>query len=152
MARNESFTGKIDWITVLLYAILVFFGWIVIYSSVYTDEGKSIFDTSVNSGKQFQWIVACSIIAAIILIVDSRFYVTFAYPVYGIILLFVTSVIFLGTVVKGHRNWIHAGSFSVQPSEFAKFSVSLGLAKFLSGLNVDVRKWRDKWRGLSLIF
>ena len=151
MARNESFTGKIDWITVLLYAILVFFGWIVIYSSVYTDEGKSIFDTSVNSGKQFQWIVACSIIAAIILIVDSRFYVTFAYPVYGIILLFVTSVIFLGTVVKGHRNWIHAGSFSVQPSEFAKFSVSLGLAKFLSGLNVDVRKWRDKWRALAII-
>ena len=63
----------------MLYAILVLFGWAVIYSSVYTDEGKSIFNTTVNSGKQFQWIVACAIIGAIILIVDSRFYVTFAY-------------------------------------------------------------------------
>ena len=151
MARNESLTGKIDWLTVLLSTILVFFGWAVIYSSVYTDEGKSIFNTTVNSGKQFQWIVACAIIASIILIVDSRFYVTFAYPIYGIILVFVTSVIFVGSVVKGHRNWIHIGSFSMQPSELAKFSVSLGLAKFLSGLNIDLRKWKDKLKVFSII-
>ena len=151
MARNESLTGKIDWLTVLLFTILVFFGWAVIYSSVYTDEGKSIFNTTVNSGKQFQWIVACAIIASIILIVDSRFYVTFAYPIYGIILVFVTSVIFVGSVVKGHRNWIHIGSFSMQPSELAKFSVSLGLAKFLSGLNIDLRKWKDKLKVFSII-
>lgn len=149
--RNESLTGKIDWITVLLYAILVLFGWAVIYSSVYTDEGKSIFNTTVNSGKQFQWIVACSIIAAIILIVDSRFYVTFAYPIYGLILMLVTSVIFVGSVVKGHRNWIHIGSFSMQPSELAKFAVSLGLAKFMSGLNVDIRRWKDKWKALAIM-
>jgi len=151
VARNESLTGKIDWLTVMLYAILVLFGWVVIYSSVYTDEGKSIFNATTNSGKQFQWIVACAIIAAILLIVDSRFYVTFAYPIYGIILLFVTSVIFVGSVVKGHRNWIHIGSFSMQPSELAKFSVSLGLAKFLSGLNVDIRRWKDKAKVLALI-
>ena len=96
----------------MLYAILVLFGWAVIYSSVYTDEGKSIFNTTVNSGKQFQWIVACAIIGAIILIVDSRFYVTFAYPIYGLIVLFVTSVIFFGSVVKGHRIFgLFAGAF-----------------------------------------
>lgn len=144
--RNESLTGKIDWITVLLYAALVFIGWLVIYSSVYTDEGKSIFNTSTNSGKQFQWIVGCVIIAAVILIVDSRFYVTFAYPIYVALLLFITSVMFIGTVVKGQRNWIHIGGFSMQPSELAKFSVSLAVAKFLAGLNVDIRKWKDKWK------
>ena len=151
MARNESLTGKIDWLTVFLYGILVVFGWLVIYSSVYTDEGKSIFNSTVNSGKQFQWIVGCVIIAAIILIIDSRFYVTFAYPIYGFIFLFVTSVMFIGTVVKGQRNWIHLGSFSMQPSELAKFSVSLGIAKFLSGLNVDIRKWKDKWKIFAIV-
>ena len=151
MARNESLTGKIDWLTVFLYGILVIFGWLVIYSSVYTDEGKSIFNSTVNSGKQFQWIIGCVVIAAIILIIDSRFYVTFAYPIYGFILLFVTSVMFIGTVVKGQRNWIHFGSFSMQPSELAKFSVSLGMAKFLSGLNIDIRKWKDKWKIFAII-
>src|ERR1017187_8607022 len=99
----------------MLYSILVLFGWIVIYSSVYTDEGKSIFDSSTNSGKQFQWIIGSIIIAFIRLIVDSRFYVTFSYPIYALILLFVLSVMFIGVAVKGQKNWIHFGSFSMQP-------------------------------------
>ena len=39
----------------------------------------------------------------------------------------------------------------MQPSELAKFSVSLGLAKFMSGLNVDIRKTKDKLKVAALI-
>jgi rod shape determining protein RodA len=151
VAKNESLTGKIDWITVLLYGILVLFGWAAIYSAVYTDEGKSIFDPSLNSGKQFQWIVASVIIAAVILIVDSRFYITFSYPIYILLLLFVIAVMFVGTEVKGQRNWIRIGTFQMQPSELAKFAVSLAVAKYMSALNVDIRKWKDKWKVFALI-
>ncbi|MDB5281207.1 MAG: rod shape-determining protein RodA [Bacteroidota bacterium] len=151
MAKNESLTGKIDWIIVLLYGVLVLFGWAAIYSAVYTDEGKTIFDPSVNSGKQFQWIIACIILAFIILIIDSRFYVTFSYPIYGTVILFAISVMFLGVSVKGQKNWIRFGGFQMQPSELAKFAVSLAVAKFLSALNIDIRKWKDKWRIFALI-
>lgn len=151
MARNESLRDKIDWLTVLLYGLLVLFGWACIYSAVYTDEGKSIFNPTVNSGKQFQWIVASIIIAAIILIIDSRFYVTFSYPIYVGLLVFVVSVMFIGVVVKGQRNWIRIGSFQMQPSELAKFAVSLAVAKYMSALNVDVRKWKDKWKAFAII-
>ena len=151
MAKQESLTGKIDWITVLLYGALVLFGWAAIYSAVYTDEGKTIFDPSVNSGKQLQWIIACVILAFIILIIDSRFYVTFSYPIYAGVLLFAISVMFLGTSVKGQKNWIRIGGFQMQPSELAKFAVSLAVAKFLSGLNVDIRKWKDKWRIFAIV-
>jgi rod shape determining protein RodA len=151
VARNETLIGKIDWITVLLYGILVLFGWIMIYSSVYTDAGKSIFDTSTNSGKQFEWIITSVIIAFIILIIDSRFYVTFSYPIYALFMAVTISVIFFGVAVKGHRNWIHVGSFTLQPSELAKFAASLALAKYLSGLHVDIRKWRDKWKAFAII-
>ncbi len=151
MAKSESLGAKIDWITVFLYTMLVLFGWVVIYSSVYTDEGKSIFDPSVNSGKQFQWIIASIVIAFVLLIIDSRFYVTFAYPVFVFVLLFTISVMFIGVVVKGQRNWIRIGSFQMQPSELAKFAVSLAVAKFVSSLNIDIRKWRDKWKVFALI-
>jgi rod shape determining protein RodA len=151
MARNESLTGKIDWITVFLYAVLVLFGWLAIYSSVYTDDSKSIFSPTLNSGKQFEWIIASVIIASLILIIDSRFYTTFSYPIYGVILFFTVSVMFLGVVVKGQRNWIRLGSFQMQPSELAKFAVSLAVAKYLSSLNVDLRKWRDKWKAFAII-
>ncbi|MFN8285130.1 MAG: rod shape-determining protein RodA [Chitinophagales bacterium] len=151
MARQESIAGKIDWLTVFIYILLVLMGWMAIYSAVYTDEGKSIFDSSINSGKQFQWMIASAVLAFIVLIVDSRFYTTFAYIFFGFILLFVLSVFVLGTKVKGQANWIRLGSFQMQPSELAKFGTALALSKFLSTLNVDVRRWRDKWRAFAIV-
>ena len=71
MRNEEKFTGNIDWLTVLIFVVLVLIGWATIYSAVYTD-GLSPFNTAgsgtaVNTGKQFQWIVGCVVIAAIIL-------------------------------------------------------------------------------------
>ena len=151
MAKSESLTGKIDWITVLLYVILVFLGWVMIYSSVYTDECKSIFNPTLRSGSQLQWIIGSVIIAFVILIIDSRFYVTFSYPIYAFLMVCTVSVMFIGVVVKGQRNWIRIGGFQMQPSELAKVAVSLALAKYLSSLNVDLRKWADKWKAFAII-
>jgi rod shape determining protein RodA len=151
LAKQESLVGKIDWLTVILYAVLSVFGWLVIYSSVYSEETAQIFNPQTNSGKQFQWMVASAIIAFIILIVDSRFYVTFSYPIYLIVLLIVASVFIIGTEVKGQRNWIRFGGFQMQPSELAKFATALAVSKFLSGLNVDIRKWKDKWKIFAVI-
>lgn len=151
MAKQESFVGKLDWLTVVLYAVLSVFGWLVIYSSVYSEETAQIFNPQTNSGKQFQWMIASAIIAFMILIIDSRFYTTFSYPIYIVILLFVASVFFIGTEVKGQRNWIRYGGFQMQPSELAKVATALAMSKFLAGLNVDLRKWRDKWKAFILI-
>ncbi len=151
MAKQESLTGKIDWLTVLFYTVLVIFGWLVIYSSSYSGEGESIFDAEINSGRQFRWMMASAVIAFMILIVDSRFYTTFSYVFYVLLLLMVVVVMFVGVEVKGQRNWIRLGSFQMQPSELTKFAVSLAVAKFLSGLNVDIRKWKDKWRVFAII-
>ena len=151
LKKQETFLGKVDWLTVLLYLVLVLIGWLTIYSSVYNEESRNIFNPSTNSGKQFQWMIASLLIAACILIVDSRFFITFSYPVYVIILILVVAVMFIGVEVKGQRNWIRFGGFQLQPSELAKFAVSLAIAKYLSGLNVDVRKWKDKWKLFALI-
>ena len=155
MRNEEKFTGNIDWLTVLIFVVLVLIGWATIYSAVYTD-GLSPFNTAgsgtaVNTGKQFQWIVGCVVIAAIILIIDGKFFVTFSYPIFGFFIPLLIGVMFFGAMVKGQRNWIRIGGFQMQPSELAKFTTSLALAKFLSGLNVDVRKWRDKWKAFASI-
>jgi rod shape determining protein RodA len=155
MRNNEKFTGNIDWLSVLIYLALVLIGWAVIYSAVYTD-GLSPFNTTgsgtaANTGKQFQWIVASLIIGAIILIIDGKFFVTFSYPIYGIFIPLLIGVMFFGAVSHGQRNWIRIGGFQMQPSELAKFTTSLALAKFLSTLNVDIRKWRDKWKAFAIV-
>ena len=59
-------------------------------------------------------------------------------------MILLASVIFAGKVVMGHKSWIQLGSFAIQPSEFAKFTVNLALAKYLSTLNVDIHKLKTK--------
>ena len=151
MPRQESLTGKIDWLTVILYAVLAVFGWFIIYSASSGGTDKSIFDSTIPSGKQFQWMVACVVVAFIILLLDSRLYVTLSYPIFVAVLLLVVAVMFFGVSINHQKNWIRLGSFTMQPSEFAKFGVSLALAKFMSGLSIDIRKWKDKWKAFAVI-
>jgi rod shape determining protein RodA len=53
--------------------------------------------------------------------------------------LLLVGVLIFGATIKGSKSWIRMGSFSLQPAEFAKFAVSLALAKFFSGLNVNLK-------------
>ncbi|MDO8952086.1 MAG: rod shape-determining protein RodA, partial [Draconibacterium sp.] len=73
MPKRNSLWANIDWITVLIFLILVFLGWINIYASVFNQEHQSIFDTTQRYGKQLIFIGAALIIGFLILIVDSNF-------------------------------------------------------------------------------
>src|SRR5690606_21274428 len=112
--------GKIDWLTIFLYLCLTFIGWITIYSAVYQDDGNGIFHPESNSGRQFVWMMASLVIGFLLLIIDSKFFATFAYIIYGLVCLFLIGVIFFGVAVKGQQNWIRIGGFQMQPSELAK--------------------------------
>jgi len=59
-------------------------------------------------------------------------------------MLLLLAVLGFGTEVKGNKSWIQFGSFSIQPAEFAKIAVSLAIAKYLSTLNVDLRKYKPQ--------
>ena len=99
---------------------------------VYNNEHQSIFDFSQRYGKQSIWILAAIIIAVGIIIVDSKFYISFAYPIYVVVIILLVSVLLFGTEIKGARSWFQVGSFALQPSEFAKLATALALSKYLS--------------------
>ena len=94
MARRNNIWVNIDWGTVVLYILLVFLGWINIYAAIYNEEYHSIIDVTQRYGKQLIWIGAAFVLAFLILIIDSRFYSFFAYPIYGFIVFFVAGSAF----------------------------------------------------------
>jgi rod shape determining protein RodA len=149
--KQESLIGNIDWITVILYIMLSVFGWFIIYSAASGGSDKSMFDSSTASGKQFQWMIASVVFIFLILLIDSRLYVTLSYPIFIAVLLMVVAVILFGKSSHGQQNWLEIGSFKIQPSEFAKFGGALALSKYMSGLSVDLRKWPDKWRAFAIV-
>jgi rod shape determining protein RodA len=143
MRREEIISHKVDWVTVLIYGIMVFWGWLNIYSATY-DENQSIFDLSLNSGRQMMFIITSFILILAILIIDMRFYETFAYIIYGGIMFLLLLVPFVGKEVGGNRAWLGVGSFGVQPSEFAKFATALAVAKFAGSIGFRMDNLRNQ--------
>jgi rod shape determining protein RodA len=134
-----------DWVTVLIYLILVLFGWLNIFAAVYDETAnQTIFDLSLNSGRQLMFIAASFIIILFILIVDMRFYEAFAYIIYGIILFVLILVPIIGKEVGGNKAWLGIGSFGVQPSEFAKFATALAVAKLIGSVGFKMDNLRNQ--------
>lgn len=144
MRNQKNIFANIDNVTVILYVVLVFIGWISIYAAVYNEEHHSIFDISERYGMQLLWIAAAFVIATIILMFDGQFFPTFAYPIFVALLLTLIGVLLFGAEVKGSKSWFKIGSFALQPSEFGKFATALALAKYLSGLNIKMQDLRTK--------
>lgn len=151
MRQQEIITHKIDWLTVLLYALMVIWGWLNIYSATF-DESQSIFSMDINSGKQmFFMIISLGLILAI-LIIDVRFYETFAYVIYGAIMLLLLLVPFIGKEVGGNRAWLGVGSFGIQPSEFAKFATALAVAKLIGSVGFKMDNLRNQLMAFGFVF
>jgi rod shape determining protein RodA len=91
-----------DWVTVLIYIVMVVLGWLNIYAAVYDENvSQNIFSMSLNSGRQLLFIGASFVIILGILIVDMRFYETAAYVVYGVVIFTMLLVPIIGKEVGG---------------------------------------------------
>lgn len=135
MATRNKLWANIDWVTFFVFLLLALLGWINIYAAVYDDSHKSILDVSQRYGKQLIWIMAALVLGFTILIIESNFYVFFAWFFYGLTILMLVLVLFAGVEINGSRSWFIIGDFQIQPSEFAKFSTALAVAKLMSGYN-----------------
>lgn len=137
MSWTQRNSYNLDWISVSLYFTLVILGWFNIYAAVYDEEAaKSIFDLSINSGKQLLWIATSILIIISIMNLDYKFYDSFAFIFYALVILLLIFVLVFGREVAGSRSWFEIGSFRIQPSEFTKFVTALAVAKYLGKINV----------------
>lgn len=146
MPRREKMIGSIDWLSILLYGLLVFFGWLSIFSASSDDTVVSIFDFSERYGKQLLWIGLSIALAIVILLIDAKFFSAFSFWIYFLMIGLLIFVLLFGKTVAGSKSWLEIGSISLQPAEFAKFATALAVAKYLSTLNIDMQKLGTKVR------
>ncbi|AWI25472.1 rod shape-determining protein RodA [Flavobacterium pallidum] len=150
--RNQSIRSNLDWITVMIYIVLVIMGWLNIYSSSLPEEGADLFDLSQFYGKQLLNIILAIPLIIMILSVDGKFYEKFAGVIYAATVLLVAGLFVFGKEVNGQTNWYSFGSFSLQPAEFAKIGASLALAKYLSDVQVNLKDVHRQVQALGIIF
>jgi len=134
-----------DIVLIALYFILVIFGWLNIYSAVYTDEHTSILDFSQKYGMQFIWMVSAFVLASLIMFVlPKEIYSTLPPLLYMGLLLLLVAVVFIGKEINGSKSWLVLGPISLQPAEFTKITTSLFLSYVMSKYGFSLSKTIDK--------
>ncbi len=151
MNERNSIIGKIDWVTLLIYLALVLIGWFSIFSAKYNELHPSIFDFSMEYGKQLVWIGIALLMGFIILLIDAKFFNAFSLWIYIFFLASLFAVLVYGKATKGATSWIEFGPVKFQPSEFAKMATALALAGYLGRLDIDLQKRKNQIVAVVLV-
>jgi rod shape determining protein RodA len=150
--KQPGVIRSLDWWTIGIYLALLTFGWISVCGASYTYGDTDIFSLSSRSGMQIIWIGTSICLGFVLLMMDDRFYDTFAYIVYGFMLLLLFATIFNPHEIKGSRSWLVLGPLRLQPAEFAKFATALAIAKFMSTYGFNIHKWKDFIFAAMIVF
>lgn len=142
--KNQSLTNNIDWISIIIYSLLVIMGLLNIYSS-------SLSSMEGTADKQLLFIVLTIPLIFILLYVDGKFYEKYASVIYVIGLLSLAGLFVFGKTIKGQANWYSFGSFGLQPSEFVKSATALALAKYLSDVQVNLKDTNRQLQVLGIL-
>ncbi|CAM1350933.1 rod shape-determining protein RodA [Tenacibaculum crassostreae] len=149
--RNNIFAG-IDWVLVLLYILLVGFGWMNIYAASSTEETREVFDFSTKYGKQIVFIGLSIPVIIFILFFNSKFYEQFSSILYIFSLLLLAGVLVFGKKINGATSWYNFGGIGLQPSEFAKAFTALALAKLMSDRQYNLKLIKNQIKAFIVIF
>ncbi|WP_286967966.1 rod shape-determining protein RodA, partial [Flavobacterium sp. UBA4854] len=142
--KNQSVKNNIDWISVFIYIALVTLGWLNIYSS-------SLLSTDGTYQKQLIFICCTIPLIFVVLFVDGKFYEKYASIIFGVSLLSLAGLFLFGKTIAGQRCWYAIGSFTLQPSEFAKAATSLALAKYLSDTQINLKETNRQIQALAIM-
>ncbi len=143
MINQRSFFFNVDWVTILLFVILITVGWFSIYAAVFSESSTVLIDINTNSGKQLLFVIGAILVGAVILLLDSKFFYVLSPLFYAITILLLVVVLIVGRNVGGNQAWIPIGSFRLQPSEFAKWATSLLLARYISSVNAKLNNFSN---------
>ncbi len=151
MLRENNRHFKFDWITIILFLLIVAFGYLNILSASHSSEIIDYFDISEPYGKQLVFILLTFVIIILLLGIDAKFYERFSSVIFIVSMVSLVGLFLFGKNVNGATSWYAIGGMTLQPSEFAKAATALAVAKYISDLNTDINRLKDQLRIFAII-
>ena len=149
--RQQGVLQSLDWWTIAIYMALLVFGWMSVCGASYSFSDPDILSLSTRSGMQIVWIGTSVCLGFVLIMLDDRYYDTFAYVVYVLLLVLLFATIFNPHQIKGSRSWLVLGPLRVQPAEFAKFATALAIAKFMSTYGYNIHRMKDFFASCAIV-
>ena len=142
---------RLDWLTIILFFLLVGFGWVNITSASHVGDIIEYFDMNQPYGKQSFFIVLTLVLIVIVLSIEAKFYERFASIIYIFSIISLIGLFLFGKNVNGATSWYAIGGMTLQPSEFAKFATSLAVAKYISDMQTNITTLKDQLKTMAII-
>ena len=135
---------SVDAVFLVLVLLLLAVGLTMLYSASYA---QSLYDTGYTiSTKYLQKQAICAATGLVTMYFFSRipaeFWMNLAWPVYGAGIVLLLSVLVIGESVNGAKRWINIAGIQFQPSEIAKFSMIVLLARLTKKYGSDAKTFR----------
>ena len=142
--RNLQTGETVDIPFLVILLVLLAVGLTMLYSASYA---QSEYDTGyADSTRYLQKQGVCALIGLTAMVIMSKippdFWYKFAWPLYGVSILLLLSVLLFGESVNGARRWINIAGLQFQPSEIAKFTLIILFARLTKGFGKRARNFR----------
>ena len=119
--------ANLPWGMVALIFVIALIGLSTVYSATYTSNGPSSLYY-----RQLVWLAIGVMVMLFALVVDYHTVGRYAYVLYAVSLVLLLLVMAFGKTGMGAQRWLAIGPFAFQPSEFAKLSLTLALARYFA--------------------
>ena len=149
--RGETIWTGLDWILIGAVAALTLLGALLVWSATSSRDELTGGDSTAYLSKQGINVIVGTVLGALVAATDHRWLRVWAPVVYlgsilGLALIYVPSI---GATINGSHSWLLIGGLSIQPAEFAKFGVIVGMALVLAERTEG--GLRDGVRGSDLV-
>jgi rod shape determining protein RodA len=149
--RNNIFAG-IDPILIILFAVLVGFGWMNIYSASVEEGDINLLSFSTKYGKQLIFICLTIPLIIAVLFFNAKFYEKYSSVLYLLSLVSLILLFPFGKEINGAKSWFNFGVLGLQPSEFVKAFTALAVAKLLSDRQYNFKLVKNQIKAFIIIF
>jgi len=119
---------RLDWWLLGAVAVLVVVGTLLVWSATVARDDLTGGDPQAYLRRQLVNVAIGAVLFVLVLATDHRWIRIVAPLVYLASVVGLVLVLVMGSTINGSRSWIDLGPLSVQPSEFAKLAVVIGMA------------------------
>lgn len=126
---DRRLVENFDWWILLVAVAISVIGMITIYSAT-----RPVLDIEQQSFyvKQLYWIGLSIVSFFIFISIDYKWFIKFAYFIFGFGVVLLIIVVFAGRTGMGAQRWLNLGFVSFQPSEFFKLFFIIAVSRYLS--------------------
>ncbi|HEY6933343.1 MAG TPA: rod shape-determining protein RodA [Marmoricola sp.] len=142
VSRSRVRVPGVDWTLMLATVAVLVIGTLLVWSSTAANPALTHDDPTAYLKKHLINIAIGMVLFLLVLATDHRWVRILAPLVYVASVLGLALVLVMGSTINGSRSWLMVGGMSVQPAEFAKLAVIIGMALIVAERTEGSRKHR----------